>query len=66
MPINMLAWSVLGRMKTMKEVLKKGDVVKFKKTLNAEKAQARMIILEWSWGRVLVSDIYNKAAQQSL
>lgn len=42
----------------MKSELKKGDVVKFKKVLNAEKAAARMIILsEPGGGRVLVRDI---------
>lgn len=42
----------------MKSALKKGVIVKFKKPLNAEKAEARMIVLsESGGGRVLVGDV---------
>jgi len=45
----------------MQEAMKKGDVVKFKKALTAEKAEARMVILsDPGGGRVLVRDISDK------
>jgi len=45
----------------MKRDLKKGDVVKFKKVLNPEKAAARMVILsDPGGGRVLVRNLSEK------